>query len=264
MRGGGRGGEGWIRDVNKGGGREAPRREQACAHLHGLTLPHTTLTNFLLTNTCSPSPPTHIPHIHLCHPPPHTHTPLFSGPAGDKKAMSEFRRKQQDERKRLDKAKTKWHADQVGSADGWWVGGRRGSRGGGGERTHCANFTQGAHPHSHCLFPRGRHLCMPRVVVSLQVNTFSPPSHTHFTQSSFLPPFSQPPPPHTHTKHPPSHTHTHSHPPHPSNPPPNTPITTTTRPSVVVSVLRPSAGSLMKTSGSQKTGQPQRRRWQSE
>lgn len=36
-----------------------------------------------------------------------------SGPAGDKKAMSEFRRKQQDERKRLDKAKTKWHSEQV-------------------------------------------------------------------------------------------------------------------------------------------------------
>jgi hypothetical protein len=27
--------------------------------------------------------------------------------------MSEFRRKQQDERKRLDKAKTKWHSEQV-------------------------------------------------------------------------------------------------------------------------------------------------------
>jgi len=37
------------------------------------------------------------------------------GPAGDKKAMSEFRRKQQDKRKQLDKAKAKWHAEQVGS-----------------------------------------------------------------------------------------------------------------------------------------------------
>lgn len=27
--------------------------------------------------------------------------------------MSEFRRKQQEERKRLDKAKTKWHSEQV-------------------------------------------------------------------------------------------------------------------------------------------------------
>jgi hypothetical protein len=27
--------------------------------------------------------------------------------------MSEFRRKQQEERKRLDKAKTKWHSEKV-------------------------------------------------------------------------------------------------------------------------------------------------------
>jgi hypothetical protein len=32
--------------------------------------------------------------------------------------MSEFRRKQQEERKRLDKAKTKWHSEQVGALSG--------------------------------------------------------------------------------------------------------------------------------------------------
>jgi hypothetical protein len=30
--------------------------------------------------------------------------------------MSEFRRKQQEERKRLDKAKTKWHSEKVSRA----------------------------------------------------------------------------------------------------------------------------------------------------
>jgi hypothetical protein len=36
-----------------------------------------------------------------------------SGPAGDKKAMSEFRRKQQDARKQLEKAQARWAADKA-------------------------------------------------------------------------------------------------------------------------------------------------------
>lgn len=35
---------------------------------------------------------------------------ICSGPPGDKKAMSEFRRKQQEERKKLDKQRAKWLA----------------------------------------------------------------------------------------------------------------------------------------------------------
>lgn len=64
-----------------------------------------------LVSRCHPCAPMYLP------PPP----PLCpSGPAGDKKAMSEFRRKQQEERKRLDKAKTKWHSEQVGlHAEQW-------------------------------------------------------------------------------------------------------------------------------------------------
>lgn len=40
-------------------------------------------------------------------------TDVRSGPAGDKKAMSEFRRKQQEARKQLEKQQARWQADKA-------------------------------------------------------------------------------------------------------------------------------------------------------